>query len=997
MHPEKAGPRHRGWSGHRGHTAAFVWFCALFCAVFPARALDPARPLQAHAQRTWRSEDGLLQDTATALLEARDGFLWIGTEEGLVRFDGVRFDHFSRANAPAFTHNQVQCLAETSDGSLWIGTSQPGLFRLRAGVFMALGSAQGLPDSPIRRLLRDRSGHLWATPAEGPLLRLEGDRFREVPSDAGPNLRVRAMVEDTDGVLWVGTAGSGLWRLGQGRLQLAALSTGEISALAAGPDGKMWVGTRAQGLLTLEEGRLATPAWARALPTKAVTALLTDRQGSLWIGTEQEGLFRRTPDGRLESPPGAHPSRWTVLTLLEDRSGALWTGSEDRGLHVIFEVPFQPVPVRGGEPDEPASMVCQDASGDVWCLTGDQSLGVVRRGHIERVALGRALGTLSAFWPRGAGGLWLGTRTGGLFLLEGRRARRITWREGPRVDSILSLYEDPFGALWIGTASQGLLKLPPGGVPNLYPAVRGILAMAGGGPSPLYLASPTQGLGILEAGQAGQVRWMGRAEGLGSTGAKSLHLDAHGDLWVGTADGLRLFRNGAFLDFTDYRGPLLLGIHAILEDAQERLWFGTSQGVFRVPRASLLRGLAAHGPIPFATFDHRDGMPGREIHGGPQPAAWRTRAGDLYFPTSRGMARLDGRFAPPASPPLRVHLLRILSDESDLPTQGPLVVRPGTHRLEIHYTGTSLTGAEKVRFRYRLEGLEPAWNEVADRRFALYSNLPPGKFRFVLQAWRLGEDGPPQELFLDVVIQPFFHQRPLFWVLCALAAAAFGGWLLRLRLQQLEARSAVLAERNRMAREIHDHLAQGFTGVLLQIEAAEAKLTQLSGDPEPVLTRLDHARNLAVASLQEARRSVMALRPHRPEGADLLGALRSLSDRLLAGTEIQVELAQTGEPRHMGRRVEEELLRMAQEALTNALRHGKAQWVRVVLQYEGRRVRLNIEDDGQGFDPSVNAAGYGMRSIRESVRQLRGQIDIDSGPGLGTRITITLPSQRWRP
>jgi signal transduction histidine kinase len=200
-----------------------------------------------------------------------------------------------------------------------------------------------------------------------------------------------------------------------------------------------------------------------------------------------------------------------------------------------------------------------------------------------------------------------------------------------------------------------------------------------------------------------------------------------------------------------------------------------------------------------------------------------------------------------------------------------------------------------------------------------------------------------------------------------------------------------------MAREIHDHLAQGFTGVLLQLEAAEARLSRMQGDPTPILTRLDHARNLAVASLQEARRSVMALHPRKPEGTDLLGSLRLLADRLLAGTDIKVELALVGKARRLRDRVEDELLRMAQEMLTNALRHGKARWVRVVLQFEGRLVRLSIEDDGQGFDPAAATAGYGMRSIRESVKQLHGHLDIDSSQGLGSRLTVTLPIRRWRP
>ncbi len=985
-----AGNRFPIWGFLRCLVIVLPWFWVSGLAL----ALHPNRPLATLAQRVWRSEDGLLQDTATALLESQDGFLWIGTEAGLVRFDGAAFDHQSRINLPAFVHNEILTLAETTDGAIWIGTSEPGLYRLQQGAIRTFGPAEGLPERPIRRLLRDRSGTLWAAPAEGPLLRFDGTRFHQVPSDAA-RLRIRVLAEDPEGVIWVGTAGSGLWRLRQGQLVLAALTSAEITALDIGSEGDVWVGTRTLGLLKFEDGRLEAPPWARSLPVKPISALLFDRHGSLWIGIEQAGLFRKSRQGPLESAARSPESRWTPLSLLEDSSGAMWAGTEDRGLRVFYPVPFQPVPIRDSNSEEPAWMVCQDVAGRIWSLTGDQALGEVRRGRVERVAQGSQLGApISAMWPRQAGGLWIGTRKGDLFAMDQDRFRRLRWPDGPQPDTILSLYEDPGQILWVATSNQGLLKISPDAPPLLFPAIQGVVAITGGGKHPLYLASRSQGIGILESGQ---VRWLGRLDGLASNGAQALHLDEQGSLWIGTKDGLRRFTNGVFHLFADRHSPLLLAIHAIVEDRSHRLWLSTAQGVFRIPRMALLRSGEKTGAIPVVAFDHHDGMPSRETNGGSQPAAWLSREGEFYLPTSRGLTRLDTGATPPAGHPLRLHILKAESDENVLPNTLPIQVPPGTHRFEVYYTATSLTRADKIRFRYRLEGLEHLWSEVGDRRFSAYSNVPPGSYRFVVQAWRIDEDSPPQEQSIAVYVQPFLYQRPAFWVLSAIVAGAFVWWLLRLRLQQVEARSAVLAERNRMAREIHDHLAQGFTGVLLQLEAAEAKLSHLQGDPTPVLTRIEHARNLAVASLQEARRSVMTLSPRKLEGADLLVALRTLADRLLAGTDIQVELAQTGTPRPLRSRLEEELLRTAQELFTNSLRHGKARWVRVVLQFEGRQVRLSIEDDGRGFDPSASVAGYGMRSIRESIKQLRGHLDIDSTPGFGSRITITLPTRRWLP
>lgn len=979
--------------GARGRGKGWFLLLALGLAGSPALALDPARPLPACAHRFWNTENGLLQDTATALLESRDGFLWIGTDEGLVRFDGARFVPFSRVNAPAFTNTGVRCLADTADGALWIGTSQPGLFRFQGGGFSHFGPDQGLPDTPIRRLFRDREGVLWAAPEVGSLLRLEGARFQPVACDAA-HLQIRALAQGPDGTLWVGSADSGLWRLHGGRLVLSALAPGEISALDVTPDGQVWVGTRTGGLLTLHQGRLEPPTWARALPPAAILTLLADREGSLWIGTDRAGLFRHSPGGDLERPPWEATGPWAVLSLLEDSSGALWVGTENRGLHLISEVPFRPVTGPGSDPQAPVRMVCQDGAGTVWCLLGDHRLATLQGGRLAQVSAGAFLERSggSALWPRRAGGVWVGTPDGDLLILDGGKARRA----GPSLgDAVLALYEDPGGALWVSTVRQGLRRLEPGGGPELlFPAEQGVVAMAGGGRDPLYLASRSRGLGRMEKGR---VRWLGGAEGLDSLSVFSLRLDETGDLWVGTQDGLRLYRDGAIRHFAALPEPLRMAIHAILEDADGRLWVTTRQGVVRVDKAALLATLDRPGPVPLVSFDQRDGLPSREMNQGPQPSAWRTQEGDLCLPTGRGLAVLDARLRPPAPPRLQVRLEQILSDERALPLTSGLALPPGVHRLEIHYTAACLTAGERIRFRYRLVGFDQSWNEVGHRRFAVYSNLPPGHYRFLLEAWNPEEDTAPRQMGLDLTLEPYFYQRPVFWAFCGLVVLAFAGWLHRLRLQQLEARSAVLAERNRMAREIHDHLAQGFTGVLLQMEAAEALLGRLQGDPKPVLTRLEHARQLASDSLQEARRSVMALRPRKPEGTDLLGAIRLLADRLLVGTDIRVDLAQTGRPRSLSESMEEELLRMAQETLTNALRHGRARAIQVLLAWEGRRVRLSIQDDGRGFDPKIQSAGYGMRSIRETLRRLKGRLDVESRPGAGARITITLPLRRWRP
>jgi signal transduction histidine kinase/ligand-binding sensor domain-containing protein len=975
----------------------------------PARAAGAGDAEPGYHSETWTTERGLPGDTVRAVTQTRDGYLWVATQAGLARFDGVRFHVFSKQNEPAFRSNECNVLLEGRDGSLWVGTIGGGLLRYREGRFDVYGRAEGLPTDVVNGLYEDREGRLWVTSYEA-LTLFDGRGFRSFPTaDAARHVYATPFHEDEAGRVWFfhargfnyNNAGTLLFyedgelRGGEEAARLFPFKTAGAFSAFAGRGGAVWLNSRESHTLA-RFGRGGGEAGAPAtygVDGEAPTLAQEDAEGNLWMATGGDGL-RVLSGGRVHTVAAGGMPRGGLNALYADREGNLWAGSSS-GLTRLRRQAFKAYTTAEGLSDETVWTTFEDSRGDVWFGTN---------GGVNRLRGGRfrIFGRRDGFAADGAvsvaedaeGRLWFAS-TLGLTSFKDGRARVYERGDGLLSENVRGVLVDRAGRVWVGTL--GGLNLFEGGRFKAYTTAEGlphnnVLFMHEDRAGRVWVGTPA---GLARIEDDGRFRVFRAADGLGSDIVIAAHDASDGSLWFGTVGGgLARFEGEQFKAVTTAAGLGDDTVTRILEDDAGRLWMGSTRGVLR---ASLreLNAVADGAAAQFTcvAYGKADGLPTNDCSGGTQPAGWRARDGRLWFPTSKGVAVVDparlgrNRVAPP------VVVESLVVDREARALKDELVLQAGSRAVEFHFTALSFVDPARVRFRYRLEGFDRDWVDAGARREAFYTNLPPGAYRFRVSA--ANEDGVWNEegAAVSFRLRPYFYQTVWFYALCAVLLGALMWGVHRVRVRQLRREfAAVLAERNRIARELHDTLAQGFTGVSMQLEAVSAKL----GGAEAAREHLNRARLLVRSSLAEARRSVRDLRSELLDGASLGEALAGVARQLTDGSGVRAEVSVGGTQRRLPERVERNLFRVGQEALTNAARHAGATRVRVRLDYEGGRVRLEVEDDGRGFRASEqtnggDSGGFGLEGMRERVTQLGGELHIDSRPGAGTQVTATVP------
>jgi signal transduction histidine kinase/ligand-binding sensor domain-containing protein len=965
----------------------------------------------------WTAENGLPGNGVIGpLVRSPDGYLWFLTLAGLVRFDGAQFTLFTGDNMPVFRGRVgLRPLLVDRTGKMWIATSR-GLVWYRNGEFHDDGPRYS---AIILSIAEDASGTLWLHSARGQVFRVardrQGARLVEVTPAGIPEGSVTALVSDARGTLWMGSDGGGLVRLegaASPRPRMRRFTTRDglasngVLSVSMLPDGSLWIGSGAAAT-RLENGVFRVLRIPGVPHTSYVTHAVGDG-GVVWLATYGAGLYRydaRT--GRLAAlrrTDGLADDE--VEQLYEDAEGGVWAGSQ-HGLTRLRPVPFTSAVARDGETSNPAAApgcLHRDHSGRIWHAPASGGLYRYRSddpgGPADQVEPPSA-GKLSWIASARDGGLWLARYDGTLTRLRAAGSRpRVTMFRMPSAMAF-SVVEDTSGTVWVGTlnglvrkrGAHDTLLTERDGLP-----ARNVHGLAPGQDGALWVTTDEGVARIMSDAIRAYGTVRGPPEAPTLRGIRTVFRDRTGTLWLGTWDGITRVTEGpagpSFATVRTRHGLPENTASAIQDDALGNLWIVANSGITRVPLAELNAVAdgrkATLGEV--ATFGIADGLPTSDGTVGNCAAAAEDVRGRLWFAMARGIAVVDPARMPRSTLPPVLHIAGATVDGMARPVGRALTVPAGARRLEVQYTGVDLRAGPRVRFWYRLDGFDPDWVAAGTARAASYTRLAPGSYRFRLRARSSDGVWSAREATLDLRVLPPFYQT--WWFLTAAAASLVGVlWTAyRLRAGAMQARfAAVLGERERVARELHDTLLGGMTGIAMRLDVAATRAASPHGlDP----STLGEVRDLAYSTLTDARRSVWDLRTLAAGTADLGALLDDAARRVFADTTVDVRVEHVGRPRPYAPVVEAQVFRIVSEALTNARKHGDCRTVVVTCTHQRRELRVRVRDDGRGFvaDGGTAPGGHwGLLGMRERAVAIGGALSIESAPGAGTTVTLVVP------
>ncbi len=969
---------------------------AVFLLASPsAQAQSDALSIAQFRHTAWRgaaSAPGRIND----IVQTRDGYLWISGSDGLARFDGVTFDTFSPASDDPTVFYGVAQLLETRAGELWVGRFQgEGVSNFRGGRFVSTGMPD--PSRQITELLQDQDGVIWAVNARGTnsLSRFVGGRWETLGAgwDA-PEGWIMSMAAARDGVLWVATQDKLFFlRRGARRFETTDAKVALGPGLAEDGAGHIWISDQAgtRRLPDYAAGQTSTrglpnyPAPGRRLRTKIVFA----PDGSLWGSTGSAGLFRIThPDGAGVMTTYGVKDGLTddqTASIFIDREGTVWAGGE-RGLNAFVAPSIVDETIIPSGADE--YYIAEDGAGLVY--VGDTSgLFVIRPYQPPRRI--RQGGMRDMHVCGGYGAAFL-VHDGVVDEIRDGRTARSFPMDAPRV--LFQCAVSASGKLWLYSSDRGLAMHDQDGWHDLR--ARADLRDA-------QFAIDRQGRPIVINGFSSLIRIDGDKTTTWSAaqlrlGRLTFVHDGSAGLVVGGAAGLARLSAGRIDHIDLRRHPWLRNVRYMLETPDGEVWLFTFSSIVRLSAADLARAFAnPDAPIPHRVFDELDGLTsGSARYDGVRAA--RGGDGRLWFLGTAGVMRITpgGLVRNDAPPPVLIRA--VTAGGRPFSPTGAVALPVGTSRLQIDYAGLSLRTPGRVRFRYRLAGIDEAWVEAGSRRTAFYNNLPPGQYRFTVTA--ANDDGVwnTTGASLDVVVPPTFWQSRLFLVLCLLAFAAMVWVLYRVRLRAVTARMRTrmnerIAERERIARELHDTLLQGVQGLILRFQLIVEDLPR----GQPQRAPLEQALDAADEVLGQARDRVLDLRA-ADRAEDLEAALSKLIQAQGGEGGPPVGVFVEGAPRALDEIAADEVLAIVGEAVANARAHASAGCIEVRVAFGSRRLAVLIVDDGRGMAPEILRDGgrhrhFGLAGMRERARTLSGRLVIDSRPDAGTRIVVTIPAR----
>ena len=975
--------------------------------------LDPDKVITQYLHDVWQIEEGLPQSTIMTIEQTNDGYLWLGTEEGLVRFNGVSFDIYDRKNTQSFASSQdIRALLVDREGTLWIGTGG-GLIRYENDQFYVLDDQAELHNKVVNSLVEDEDGAVWVGTADAGLFVCAKDLCtRRTLSDLAEPPIIRTLLIDKKGTLWVGSD-QGLRYLPEGSSKgsenIEALAGQFVLSLYEDGDEGFWIGTR-DGLFRKKGGQVNQVDLRPDLPEEGVWSMWQDASKNLWVGLGQSGLVRIHNDRYEYFPVDQGLSQGRVLSLYEDFEGSLWIGTEGGGLNRLRSGAFTTFTEQEGLSSDAVLTVYEDPSGSLWVGTEGGGLNQYENEEFTHYTTADGLSNdiVTSVAGSSQGGIWVGTLGGGLNLFRNGRFSTITAKDGLPSDAIYSLYEDDSGKLWGGT-DKGLM--------SVYGDEIESLSLTDGLPSNFITAILRDRMGVLWVGtyDAGLVRYENgefsiavTEEELGSSVVLALHEDKEGAIWIGTyGGGLSHYKDGKVERYSTQDGFFDDNIFQILEDDFGYLWMGCNKGVFRVKKDELAANrLSGTGLISVMAFDQDDGLKSREINGGVQPAGWKSVDGRLWFPTIKGITVVDPAKLYLDSPP-PVVLEDVMVDQEKAIRDKPLVLKPGTEKIEFEFAAVTFVGGSKVNYQYRLAGLEDDWSELSNHRRASYTNLAPGDYTFHVVAQNSNGVWNREGVQFSFEQKPFYYQSPFFWIFTALGVGLMAYWgnhinVRRLKVQQTRLQEAV-DERTRNLQLAKDKIEKQAGELMAALRDKEVLMQEVHHRVKnnlQVITSLLALQSERVqdeetsALFQECRNRIKSMamiheqlyQSDDLEQIDISGYLSSISYELARSynaplRDIDVEVMADSGSLGVERAIPCGLI--VNELVSNALKHafpdGQAGKITIRFSTAGEMHHLSVEDNGVGIPEELEIAKsrtLGMKLIATLVKKLKGTINV---------------------
>ena len=921
--------------------------------------------LTQYAHLAWTFRNGFSNGAVYAIAQTPDGYLWLGTSSGVVRYDGARLTPLPLRPGHQLPNTAAGAILPTRDGTLWIGTLD-GLVSWKNGELTAYPV---FARRTVITLLQHRDGTVWAGSfggATGQLCAFRGEHTTCYGDDGKLGASVASLYEDVDGSLWVGSA-TGLWRWTPG-------APARYLATPIQTHQSLTQGDRGRGVLVAVDGiRQVAGTEVVDYPLRGVpspltaTSVLRDRNGGLWIGTAAHGLVHSYEGKTSLFTHEDGLSSDEVLALFEDREGTIWVGTSE-GIDRFREWPVTPLSVKQGLSNSNATSVLAARDGSIWIGTAD-GLNRWKDGRTtiyrRRTDPGLPDDSIQSLFEDERGRIWVsGSR--GLAAFENGKFTAVPAVPGGFTHAITS---DNRGGLWLSlwltSNDYGLAHLVDGEIIEHAPWQK-----LGGGPGTGLVPDPDGGVwtGLLSGGvanfRAGQIRNLSLTGDGASTIRKVLDVsrDRDGTIWVATDSGLSRLTNGRVATLTTANGLPCPTVHWIIEDQLASYWLYTACGLVRIARTELEAWTADPKRMIRSTkLDSADGILLVPILRASRPAVTKSSDGRIWFVNGTTVNFIDPSHIGINTLPPPVHIEQIVADGQTFDEARGLRLPPNVRNLLINYTANSMVAPEKVQFRYKLEGQDVEWRQAVNKREVQYSNLPPGNYRFRVTASNNSGVWNDEGDVLDFSIAPAYYQTNWFRALCVglFAALLWAAYQFRMRHVQhafaltLEAR---VGERTRIARELHDTLLQSFHGLLLRFQTASYLLPER---PAEAKNKLDIAIEHAAKAITEGRDAVQGLRASTVEPNDLAVAIRTLGDELANDASAHqppaFRVAVEGQARDLPPIVRDEIYKIAAEALRNAFRHAHAGRVEVDIRYDDEQFRLRVRDDGMGIDPNVLA------------------------------------------